>query len=82
MSTATKEQIDAARAAYETAQEAYYVLLRACRPHAYVQSGDSAKCAVCGQLGGWWCPTSPTKECEYEDSPDYCIHCGDPEERK
>lgn len=37
---------------------------------------------------GWFCPTSPTFECDYYDKEtdeydeDRCIYCGDPEERK
>lgn len=40
----------------------------------------SAKCEVCGSDLGWWCPKSPTHQCKYERS-EYCIHCGQPEER-
>jgi len=42
------------------------------------------RCAVCRHpLPGWYCPDSPTAEheCYYEDD-EFCIHCGQPEERK
>lgn len=35
--------------------------------------------------GSWDCPTSPLKICVYKDDDrynDFCIYCGDPEERK
>ena len=50
--------------------------------HVAGQRGDSAVCLICGTDLGWFCPTSPTKSCEYSDNPDSCIHCGDPDERK
>ena len=51
--------------------------------------GLSAYCNDCGfEPSGWYCPESPTLECEYYDSKtgyydeDCCIYCGQPEERK
>lgn len=50
---------------------------------------DDGCCPDCGfQTKGWFCKSSPTKECEYYDEKtdvydeDCCIYCGDPEERK
>lgn len=31
---------------------------------------------------GWDCLFAPGGKCEYDDDPDHCIHCGEPEERK
>lgn len=44
-----------------------------------------ASCAICGSYLGDYCPTSPTKTCEYEEDDvcnDFCIHCELPHERK
>ncbi len=42
---------------------------------------DTGRCKKCGEDFGWWCPVN--KVCEYEDKAhDFCIHCGQPEERK
>jgi hypothetical protein len=39
-------------------------------------------CNKCGSRGfGWYCQESPTRSCEYEED-EWCIHCGEPEERK
>lgn len=48
---------------------------------------DTATCNICGKYFSWYCPTSPTLECDYnqEDGSydeDSCRYCGDPEERK
>lgn len=49
----------------------------------------TGECPDCGyETKGWFCPTSPTKECDYYDTEtgeyddDCCVYCGDPEERK
>lgn len=46
----------------------------------------STQCTECGKYGGWYCPTSPTKVCQYDDINDpindFCLHCGGPDERK
>jgi hypothetical protein len=47
----------------------------------------SATCLICGKYFDWYCPTSPTLECDYEQEDgswdyDYCRYCGEPEERK
>lgn len=50
-----------------------------------------AVCTKCdSQKRGWWCETSPTKECDYRNGEgsgsyynfDNCRYCGQPEERK
>ena len=41
----------------------------------------SAIC-TCGELTGkWYCEKSPNNTCEYRGN-EWCIHCGEPEERK
>ena len=48
---------------------------------------DTAICEICGKHFSWYCPTSPTLECDYEQDDgsydeDSCRYCGGPEERK
>ena len=47
-------------------------------------TGDygSGVCLICGESFGWYCPPSPTKQCEYPPRGEWCIHCGNPSERK
>ena len=45
------------------------------------KSEESAVCAICGADLGWWCPKSKNNLCEYKVD-EWCIHCGEPEERK
>lgn len=60
-----------------------YARLKAMCKHAYEQAEyGGAYCAVCGDRGGWWCPTSPTHVCQYSRDFDSCDFCGEPEERK
>lgn len=47
----------------------------------------TADCNICGKSFNWYCPNSPTLECDYEQddggyNDEYCIYCGEPEERK
>ena len=47
----------------------------------------SAKCKICEKLFDWYCPNSPTLECDYEQEDgsydeDCCRYCGQPQERK
>lgn len=49
--------------------------------------GGKAKCAVCGEYYGWWCPDDPSNVCDYEHEDgsydeDNCRYCGMPDERK
>jgi len=50
----------------------------------------SGRCKICEKHFGWWCETSPNKQCKikgwygknnqyYDES---CIYCGQPDERK
>jgi hypothetical protein len=46
-----------------------------------------AVCEICDKYFGWYCPDSPDHKCEYKQADgsydyDYCIYCGEPEERK
>jgi hypothetical protein len=56
--------------------------------HEIVRDGDggssTARCQRCGQDLGWWCPSSPTHQCEYPEDPndECCKFCGQPDERK
>lgn len=47
---------------------------------------DGASCQDCKESLGWYCETSPTKTCQYDEENDpacdSCIYCGDPDERK
>lgn len=63
-------------------------LLEECQ-HEPIENGcGSAVCSICGATFSWYCPTSPTLECDYyhqdrdEFDFDDCIYCGHPEERK
>ena len=79
-----KADLDAAKAVVEAASGAYRALKASCT-HAYQPVRETAVCAVCGERGGWWCPASPSHLCEYSPTDhcnDFCIHCGEPEERK
>jgi hypothetical protein len=57
-----------------------------CKDHIYTQVGSSVVCEICVQYFGWWCPNSADGLCEYDsvEDPvhDFCIYCGNPEERK
>ena len=73
-------QIQAAKTNVKVAQENYTRLKQVCT-HVYAQKYDSAVCVICENHAGWWCPDGPNNTCEY-DHDEWCIHCGDPEERK
>ena len=54
-----------------------------------VDKHGTGDCPDCGfRTKGWFCKTSPTKECDYYDeendeyNEDCCIYCGAPDERK
>jgi hypothetical protein len=52
-----------------------------------IYSWGTAECKICGKEFDWYCPTSPTLECDYEQEDgsydeDCCRYCGKPEERK
>jgi hypothetical protein len=52
-----------------------------------VEEWGSATCNICGEYFSWYCPTSPTLECDYEQEDgsydeDNCRYCGQPEEKK
>lgn len=52
-----------------------------------VNSWGTADCNICEKHFDWYCPTSPTLECDYEQDDgsydeDCCRYCGQPEERK
>jgi hypothetical protein len=59
-----------------------------CKHEDIEESGyGSAICKTCGKRFSWYCPTSPTLECDYEHedghyNEDDCRYCGEPEERK
>ena len=88
-----KEQIAAADVKYREARTLVLSLRSKCKDHVYIKtSGNGARCDICGQDGGWYCPDSPNHACDYErydpemgghySDYDECIHCGEPEERK
>jgi hypothetical protein len=43
-------------------------------------------CIICSENHDWWCPKSDDGICEFDSendpSHDFCLHCGQPEERK
>lgn len=52
-----------------------------------IEPWDTATCNICGKYFDWYCPTSPTLTCDYEQEDgtydeDCCRYCGCPEERK
>lgn len=52
-----------------------------------IDDWDTAICNICGMDFDWYCPTSPTLTCDYEQedgsyNEDCCRYCGCPEERK
>lgn len=57
-------------------------LKETCTHEWFKSKGGSAKCLGCGTFGGWWCETSPDKQCFYSKSEDSCDYCGNPDERK
>jgi len=53
-------------------------------PHTNIKNEwGTGVCFDCGyRTHGWYCPKNPDDfECEYEED-EWCIHCGEPEERK
>ena len=72
---AEKERIEKAKTEYFAAYRAH----RACVAE---QGGDSMHCAICRKDMGWWCPKSKDHMCHYNSGSEWCIHCGDPSERK
>lgn len=48
-----------------------------------IWDSPGAKCMVCGNHLGWWCPKSKDHLCHYEKTnSDSCDFCGHPDERK
>lgn len=51
-------------------------------------AGGIMPCSKCDlTIEGWWCPSSETHQCDYEQkdgtfNDDNCIHCHHPNERK
>lgn len=77
-----RRKIEKARQNLLKAQSEYNRLLVG-HKHVMMRYDDHARCEICNAYLGWWCEKSPTKLCAYNDAGDeYCIHCGDPEERK
>lgn len=63
------------------------ILINRCSHEDLTVGDDWATCNTCDKSFHWYCPTSPTKECDYEqDDGSYdeecCRYCGKPEERK
>lgn len=79
---ALKQSIESARLAIEEAQSRLWQLERSCSHVVVGAENEEAKCAVCDQEFGWWCPRSPNHVCKYSTDFDSCDYCGSPEERK
>lgn len=81
---ALKAELVSAKAILDSAELQYRRLKANCN-HLYQPVSESAVCLVCNDRGGWWCPGSSNGLCEYgpnDPCNDWCIHCGEPEERK
>lgn len=67
--------------------EKWLKIMHQCDHPMFIKSrAGGRRCSDCNKSTGWWCPTGPNNECEYdwENDPvgDNCIYCGEPEERK
>lgn len=88
MKTLTKEQqdqkvrLDVLEAKMDDAAEAYY---NEKKKHDHVivktESGMGARCAICKDRFGWWCPKSEKNYCE-DTGRGICRFCGISTERK
>lgn len=84
----TNEAVRAAQESYLEAERLLKSLQDSCQ-HRIVPDdpewldASGRICAECGyKFFDWYCPDNPpTHACEYTHG-EYCIHCGDPEERK
>lgn len=80
-----KADIDSTKRKIHTLQGELGILMRICESqgHKPVQNDDSCVCLICGENLGWWCDKSPIHRCLYnKDGSEYCVYCGEPEERK
>lgn len=61
-----------------------WAAMNECREHVYEARGIRARCAICDDDGGWYCPDSPSHACEYDydTNGENCVYCGEPIERK
>jgi len=59
-----------------------YYLIDTCRHNIIKTSAGDARCDICGTYFGWWCPKSSDHLCHYKEPDEWCIYCGQPEERK
>jgi hypothetical protein len=83
-----RKSIDDAYKTIADAKNKIEVIQSACgHENITVNSWGTAKCKICNKEFDWYCPTSPTRECDYEQEDgsydeDHCRYCGKPEERK
>lgn len=63
------------------AQAAFAAFQASCKHH-IVRFGGAARCQICGQDFGWWCPNAPDHFCAYLQGEEQCRYCGEPNERK
>ena len=54
-----------------------------CKHENIIESHGDRKCKNCNKvLNGWFCPdNAPTHKCDYDNN-EWCIYCGEPDERK
>ncbi len=84
-----RKQIRQYDADIEELQRARKELIDSCKHEEKVPSfpkllsASTPICVGCGKrFDGWWCPSSPDKQCHYSSNYDCCDYCGEPEERK
>lgn len=82
MANGLKAQIATAREKVKQEQQYLRNLLAQCKCDNIVESDESAYCDTCGKHFGWYCPDSPSHFCQIDENSEYCIYCGNPEERK
>jgi hypothetical protein len=84
----TKEELDNLFKLYKKATMRYFDRKRECQheiiEYKVTEDCSSAHCRICNEPFGWWCPKSPDNLCHYDyrTNGEYCIYCGQPEERK
>lgn len=83
-----KESIKESNERIKNAKEKIIIIQSNCHHEDIeINTFGTAKCNICEKEFDWYCPTSPTLECDYEQedgsyNDDCCRYCGEPEERK
>ena len=84
----SKANLEEARRRYFEARCKEHVIVRKSEPEEYFKGYSqefpdwgAARCFVCGESLGWYCPDSPDGACHYSKG-EGCDYCGEPSERK